>query len=43
LIQRMALTPRAGPAAERFFQYLQTAQAREVFSRFGFGSPEGLG
>lgn len=43
LIQRMALTPRAGRTTERFFQYLQTAQAREVFSRFGFGSPEGLG
>lgn len=40
LRQRMVLTHRAGPAAERFHDWLQTDAARAVFARYGFRLPE---
>jgi molybdate transport system substrate-binding protein len=39
LRQRMVLTRRAGPAAERFYAYLGTTPAREVLRRYGFILP----
>jgi molybdate transport system substrate-binding protein len=40
LRQRMALTHRAGPAAERFYAYLQGPEARAVMVRHGFLLPD---
>lgn len=40
LRHRMVLTRRAGPAAERFYRYLQGPDARTVLQRFGFGPPQ---
>lgn len=40
LRQRMALTRRAGPVAEAFYDYLQSPAAREVLERYGFALPE---
>ncbi|ABI37357.1 molybdenum ABC transporter, periplasmic molybdate-binding protein [Shewanella sp. MR-4] len=39
LNQRMALMPKAGATAERFYQYLQSDAARAVFLQYGFGLP----
>ncbi|WP_137124096.1 molybdate ABC transporter substrate-binding protein [Roseomonas sp. HF4] len=39
LRQRMALTRRAGPIAERFFAFVQAAPAREIMRRYGFTMP----
>ena len=39
LRQRMVLTRRAGPVAERFYAYMQQPPAREVMRRFGFTLP----
>lgn len=39
LRQRMVLTRRAGPAAERFFAYMQEPAAREIMRRYGFALP----
>lgn len=39
LRQRMALTKKAGPAAERFYAYLQTPPARAIFRKYGFLLP----
>jgi molybdate transport system substrate-binding protein len=39
LRQRMALSKDAGPAAERFYAWLQTPPAREIFRRHGFALP----
>jgi molybdate transport system substrate-binding protein len=39
LRQRMVLTRRAGPAAERFYAYLQQPAARETMRRYGFVLP----
>ncbi len=38
--QRMVLLKRAGPVAERFYQYLQGADARAMLRRHGFAVPE---
>ena len=35
--QRMVLLKRAGPAAARFYQYMQAERAREVLRKHGFG------
>jgi molybdate transport system substrate-binding protein len=40
LRQRMVLTKRASPAAERFYRYLQQPAAREVLRRYGFAALE---
>ncbi len=40
LRQRMVLLNRAGAVAERFYDYLQGAEARAIFQRFGFEVPE---
>jgi molybdate transport system substrate-binding protein len=40
LRQRMVLLERAGPAAERFFRYLQRPPARALFKQYGFALPE---
>ena len=40
LRQRMVLLKRAGPIAERFYQYLQRADAQAVLSRHGFAGPQ---
>jgi molybdate transport system substrate-binding protein len=40
LRQRMVLLQRAGPVAERFFQYLQRSAARALFKQYGFALPE---
>lgn len=40
LNQRMALAPLAGPVAEAFFAFLQSDEARRIFSRHGFAAPE---
>lgn len=40
LAQRMVLMKHASPAAQAFYQYLQSASARQVFSDFGFALPE---
>jgi molybdate transport system substrate-binding protein len=39
LLQRMVLLKNAGPAAERFFAYLQSPAARAIFRRHGFALP----
>lgn len=39
LRQRMVLLKRAGPIAERFYQYLQRADAQAILSRHGFAGP----
>lgn len=39
LRQRMALTRRAGPAAERFHAFVQAAPARAILRRHGFALP----
>jgi len=39
LRQRMVLTRRAGPVAERFYAYLQQPPAREILRRYGFVLP----
>lgn len=43
LRQRMALTKKAGPAAERFYAYLQTPPARAIFRKYGFLLPDESG
>ena len=40
LRQRMVLLKRAGPAAQRFYQYLQSPRARALFEQYGFALPE---
>ena len=40
LRQRMVLLKRAGPVAERFYQYLQGTDARAILRRHGFAVPE---
>ena len=40
LRQRMVLLRRAGGAAERFYRYLQGAEARAVLAQYGFRAPE---
>lgn len=39
LRQRMVLLPRAGAAAERFYEYLQEPAARATLERYGFAIP----
>lgn len=39
LRQRMALTKTAGPAAERFYAFVQTPAARKIFVKYGFVLP----
>jgi molybdate transport system substrate-binding protein len=39
LRQRMVLTRRATPAAERFYEYVQTEPARAIMRRYGFVLP----
>ena len=39
LRQRMVLLKRAGPAAQRFFEYLQRPAARALFAQYGFALP----
>jgi len=39
LRQRMVLMKRAGPAAQRFYQYLQSPGARALFEQYGFALP----
>jgi molybdate transport system substrate-binding protein len=40
LRQRMVLLERAGPAAERFYRYVQAPAARATLERYGFAVPE---
>jgi molybdate transport system substrate-binding protein len=40
LRQRMVLLKRAGPAAQRFYEYLQGSGARALFKQYGFAPPE---
>ncbi|WIM07005.1 MAG: substrate-binding domain-containing protein [Candidatus Nitricoxidivorans perseverans] len=40
LRQRMALTKKAGAAAEAFYRYLQQPAAREILARYGFAQPD---
>jgi molybdate transport system substrate-binding protein len=40
LRQRMVLLRRAGPVAERFYQYLQRPAARALFIQYGFALPD---
>jgi molybdate transport system substrate-binding protein len=40
LRQRMVLLERAGPVAERFYQYLQAPAARALFEQYGFALPD---
>jgi molybdate transport system substrate-binding protein len=40
LRQRMVLLKRAGPVAERFYQYLQGTDARAILRRHGFAVPQ---
>lgn len=40
LNQRMVLTEKAGDTAKLFYDYLQQAKSRAVFTEFGFGLPE---
>ncbi len=40
LRQRMVLLKRAGPTAERFYQYLQERTARDILRRYGFQPPK---
>nr|WP_302474096.1 molybdate ABC transporter substrate-binding protein [Roseococcus sp. MDT2-1-1] len=39
LLQRMVLTRRAGPVAERLFAFMQGSEARAIKRRFGFALP----
>jgi molybdate transport system substrate-binding protein len=39
LRQRMVLLKRAGPAAQRFYEYLQGSGARALFKQYGFALP----
>ena len=39
LRQRVVLTRKAGPAAERFYRYVQEPAAREILRRHGFAAP----
>lgn len=39
LRQRMALKPQAGPVAQAFYAFVQTAQARAILGRHGFALP----
>ena len=38
--QRMVLLKRAGPVAERFYQYMQRTDARAILRRHGFAVPQ---
>jgi molybdate transport system substrate-binding protein len=40
LRQRMVVLKRGGPAAGRFYEYLQSASARAILQRFGFVIPQ---
>ena len=40
LRQRMVLLNRAGPAAQRFYEYLQGPGARALFKQYGFALPD---
>ena len=40
LRQRMVLLKRAGPVAQRFYQYLQGPGARALFEQYGFALPK---
>jgi molybdate transport system substrate-binding protein len=40
LRQRMVLMKRAGPAAERFYAYLQQNTAKTILKRYGFAIPD---
>ena len=40
LRQRMVLLKRAGPAATRFYAYLQSVSAREIFRKYGYAVPQ---
>jgi molybdate transport system substrate-binding protein len=40
LRQKMVLLKRAGPVAERFFQYLQSSKAQAILRRYGFEVPK---
>ena len=40
LRQRMVLLKRAGPAAQRFYAYLQESGARALFTQYGFALPD---
>lgn len=40
LRQRMVLLKRAGPVAQRFYDYLQGAGARALFEQYGFALPK---
>jgi molybdate transport system substrate-binding protein len=39
LRQRMALLQNAGPVAEAFYDFMNTAEARAIMERYGFGLP----
>jgi molybdate transport system substrate-binding protein len=39
LVQRMVLLKRAGPAARRFHEFVQSPPAREILARYGFALP----
>ena len=39
LRQRMVLTARAGPVAQRFYDYMQSPPARAILERYGFSLP----
>lgn len=43
LRQRMVLLKNAGRSAERFYDYLRSARARELLGRHGFAAPDGPG
>jgi len=40
LLQRMALTSKAGPVAEAFYAYMSSPAARDIMRRYGFILPE---
>ncbi|AZG71576.1 molybdate ABC transporter substrate-binding protein [Shewanella livingstonensis] len=42
LYQRMALMPNASETAERFYQYMQSADAQQVLTQFGFNLPKSV-
>lgn len=41
LLQRMVLLKNAGPVAEAFYAYMQSAKARGIMVKYGFVLPEG--
>ena len=41
--QRMVLLPRAGDEARKLFRFLAGPEARRIFGRFGFATPDGGG